>query len=267
MPSLINLAAQIQRLESEIAAVLNILNREVPDGRLIARKTADGNYRYTRKIRSETGVYKELYLGQDHYKEAFQIAEKLTAEQRLCDLQKHLELLKTLFQLQKTESQEASFLRRHPGIASLLAGTPGLINEQANAWKHTAYNRNQKYPEQIRYPTVIPGLLVRSKSEADIISRLEHYGVPYHYDEICSIGNTELAIDLLCINTTSGKFWYWDHRGMMDQENYVNKTLYCESQYYKAGFIPWINMIVTTETKEHPLDIQWVDTIIQYYLL
>ena len=122
------------------------------------------------------------------------------------------------------------------------------------SWKQTPYNRNMKYPDQLKFTTVVTDLLVRSKAEADIISRLEYYGVPYHYEEIQKIDNIPIAMDFTCLNLSTRQKIYWDHRGMLDNEAYIQKTLKCDAIFLNAGIVPWINLIVTTETKECPLE-------------
>ena len=80
------------------------------------------------------------------------------------------------------------------------------------------------------------------------------------------VNRERIAIDFVCLNVHTGMLWYWDHQGMMDNAEYVKKTLHNEELLYSAGIIPWVNMIVTTETSSIPLDVQWVETIIKYYL-
>ena len=74
-------------------------------------------------------------------------------------------------------------------------------------------------------------------------------------------------MDFTLLNVRSGSIYYWDHRGLSDDLQYLKKTHYCEEQYLKKDIIPWVNLIVTTETKDHPLDIQWVNQLIEYYLM
>ena len=159
------------------------------------------------------------------------------------------------------------FIKAHPELMNLIS--PGLrpLNQLAREWMEKPYERNNKYPEDLRFSTVVPNLYVRSKAEADLVSRFMHFGVPFHYEEIQRIGREELAIDFTLLNVRAGRKLYWDHRGMADDPDYLKKTHYCEKLYLEAGIIPWVNMIVTAETKDSPLDIQWVDKLIDFYLL
>ena len=134
-------------------------------------------------------------------------------------------------------------------------------------WSMQPYRRNEKYPEGLKYSTIIPDLKVRSKAEADLVSRYCHFNIPFRYEEVNIINGEALAIDFTLLNIVSGRKLYWDHRGLSDDPGYLKKVHHCEKLYLEAGIIPWVNMIVTTETKDAPLDLQWVDTLIEFFLL
>ena len=270
-----NLISRIRLLEQEIQKLLRRIPQDLAaDTSLFTRRSQDGSYRYFKRIRLPDGSSREIYLGKQKIGEARQIAGKMLTERILQDLIREKRLLEQLLAFRNKTPAAETFLKRHPGISTLLtnggnsvASPAGLSAQPGASWKKAAYPRNQKHPEQLKYSTLIPGLLVRSKAEADIAGRLEYYGVPYHYDEMLEIGGRQFAMDFVCLNVSSNRLWYWDHRGMLDNPEYIRKTIYCETAFLNAGMIPWINMIVTAETLDHPLDLQWVDTIIQYYLL
>ena len=159
------------------------------------------------------------------------------------------------------------FIKTHPEILDLISPNLRPMGQLAQEWSEEPYNRSQKHPETLKYSTVVRGLFVRSKAESDLVSRFVHFGVPFRYDEIYTINNEEVAIDFTLLNVRAGRKLYWDHRGMADDPGYLQKVHFCERIYLAAGIIPWVNMIVTSETKDTPLDIQWVDTLINYYLL
>lgn len=264
--NVMNLKQRRTELEQEIEKWKALL-RICPEGRLFSRKQKDGSYTYTKAIFLPDGTCKEIYLKGTAHAEAALLARKRYAEKLLPELLQEKKLLDRLISLYSKGSAGDRFLKQHPGAASLLAEDALRKEDSLSIWKSAPYNRNLNYPEQLRYPTVVPGLLVRSKSEADIISRLEYFEVPYHYEELLIINNVSMAMDFTCRNRSTGQILYWDHRGMLDTPTYIQKTLNCDSQYLNAGIIPWKDLIVTTETKNHPLDLQWVDLIIHHFLL
>ena len=283
MSSLQNLQTRSQELEEEIRE-LEVILAQAPEGRLICRANGPGKFSYYQKIRGADGRVSETYLTQNRRPDAVRLARKTYAQYRLPELRKEKRLIDKWIAHRTEELDSEKLLQQHPGITQLLtsdhpdsdaAGSTAFFplfnhlppDRQAMNWKRQPYNRNQKYPEQLKYPTVVPGLKVRSKSEADIIACFEKYRIPFHYDEIISINGTELAVDFVCINVPSRKLWYWDHRGMLDNPEYIQKTLFCDRVFLNAGIIPGINLIITTETRDCPLDLQWVDTLARYYLL
>ena len=266
MTSIRNQKARKQFLEKEIAILKNRLSNS-PQGTLFTRRQSDGTYKYYHRITISNGNYKEFYISKQNHEEALQLANKMVNEKRLEDYQKENKLLQKELDFQEKESEENAFLRKHPGIAALFRDQEYLAKDPGSQWKNAPYNRNQNYPEDLKYSTIVPNLLVRSKSESTIVNALEHYKVPYHYDEILSFDGETVAIDFVCLNARTGLVYYWDHRGMLDDPRYIGKTLYCENLFLKNGIIPWVNLIVTIETQKHPLDIQWVNTIIEYYLI
>ena len=267
MNRMVNLQARLAYVEKEIVR-LNKLISTAPSGKLICRKNGDeGHYRYSRKIKLSDGTTKEIYLGIDQEHEIKLLARKMLAEKELKDLEEERTLLIPLIELQQRETKTEAFLRSHPGIQRKTETIEEELRKKAEAWKKQSYNRNVDRPEGLIYPTVLPELMVRSKSEADIVSRLEYYGVPYHYEENIQTGSYVQAIDFVCMNISKDQIWYWDHRGMMDNLNYLNKIQWCEKQMWEAGIIQGKNLIVTTETKSNPLDLHWVDELIQFYLM
>lgn len=264
MTNLRNLIARRDLLDKTIAEYEQLI-RNAPEGELIIRRRPSGNYSYTRKFRLSDGSVKEHYLGQATSPEVTSLAKKRYAQKILPSLKQEQVLLNKLIVLRMKDSAADNFLRTHPGFLPLLQSSAD--KNDVNEWKNAPYDRNMNYPDQLRFSTVVPGLMVRSKAEADIVSRLEHYGVPYHYEEIQTIGGVRVAMDFTCRNLSTKQILFWDHRGMLDNPAYIQKTLNCDALFLKEGIIPWMNLIITTETKDCPLDLQWVDTIIRHYLL
>ncbi|MBO7392365.1 MAG: hypothetical protein J6U77_07685, partial [Verrucomicrobia bacterium] len=73
--------------------------------------------------------------------------------------------------------------------------------------------------------------------------------------------------DFKCKNMRTGKVFWWEHQGKWDDPGYVSGLPAREELLYKAGLVPWKNLIITTETQDLPLDLQWVDEIIRFFLL
>ena len=263
------LKIRLEAIEKELGYQQNLL-AESQNETVFSRKDRKGDYVYFKRSCSNdpgSGVSEpsEIYLGKN-YDEAYRIAAQMLAQKRYDQLISEKKLIRKLLAFKEQESAADQYLKKHPGIGKLFADN-NVKSESLADWKNQAYPRNMNHPENLKYTTVVPGLLVRSKAEADILSRLEYYSIPYHYDEVIDTPGDKLAMDFICRNIITGDYWYWDHRGLLDKCDYIRKTLYCDEQYYQAGIFPWINLIITSETKDHPLNIQWVDHLIRFYLM
>lgn len=140
-------------------------------------------------------------------------------------------------------------------------------NSFIQEWTNADYQRSNLYPEKLIYPTVIPNLKVRSKAEADWISRLVHFGIPLRYEELIISNQVALHPDITGLNITTLTPVYIEHQGGWDNDDYIRNLEGRSLLLKQAGIIPWKNLIITTETRSQPLDINWIDELIQYFFM
>lgn len=217
-------------------------------------------------IRDLQNSSKQTYVNSELIPTARLAAQRMFAQAKIDRLNKTIKGLDMLIDINSSDSPEDLLLQKKPWLMDFLH--PIISNnKRLEQWKALDYERNREHPENLIHNSCVPGLVVRSKSEGDIVSRLELFGVPYHYDEVMLINGVRISMDFVCLNVNSGKKWYWDHRGMLDDPSYIEKTLFCERQFLNAGIIHGINLIVTSETSTHPLSIQTIDEEIKRYLL
>ncbi len=251
-----SLMAERARLSASLA--------EAPHAHLVGRKRSADHYQIY--IRDDSGVVKDVYVNNSLKPEASRIAHYMFVKEKIHDLDNQINALDMVIDAFSGSPTYDALLQKYPWMQSLLA-KPKSNEERLAEWKMAEYTRNMDHPENLKHTTVIPGLSARSKSEADIISRLEHFDVPYRYDVVLDFNGARINMDFICINVGTGKMWYWDHRGMMDNSSYIEKTLYCERILLHANIVEGINLIITSETADHPLNIQEIDEKIQFYLL
>ncbi len=285
-----NLIQKSKNLETEIDT-LQMFIEEIDEkygekSSLIARKNGRGGYEYSKKIITADGSKKEVYLPVSAKKEIEDLAYKNYAKRRLIDAKKEKHFVQDELELRQSESHVSMYLRSHPGVAQLLQNKNILqFNEslteeeterrlQAILWNKMAYPKSTENSRNLTIPTGVPNLYVRSKSEALIVGRFEYFGVAYHYEELyVSDKNVWLPAgisfhpDFKCINIRSGKVFWWEHQGQWDNPEYTRNLAKREAYLYSMGLVPWKNLIITTETADEPLDLDWVDWIIKYYLL
>lgn len=107
---------------------------------------------------------------------------------------------------------------------------------------------------------------VRSKSEVIIADTLKRYGIPYKYEYPLEFGGITFHPDFLCLNVHTRQEFIWEHFGMMDCPDYLEKAIqkirvYNENKYYLGK-----NLIITMETKINGIKTQQLERLIETYL-
>ena len=110
------------------------------------------------------------------------------------------------------------------------------------------------------------GERVRSKSEVLIADMLYRMGVPYRYE--CPVNLEGLGTvhpDFMVLNTATRKVYLWEHFGRMEDPKYSARTLNKLNAYYRTGYYPGENMIMTFESANVPIDMRNVKMLINWY--
>ena len=129
----------------------------------------------------------------------------------------------------------------------LLAGD---INPQT--WADEEYPKNNKYLQELKHFSE-GGLPTRSKAEADIATMLERHKLLFRYEPLIRIGSREYSPDFCILHPLHRLLIFWEHFGMMDKPDYAYNTMEKLSLYAGHGYFLGLNLIMTYETKEHPL--------------
>ena len=79
------------------------------------------------------------------------------------------------------------------------------------------------------------------------------------------LGDISFYPDFTIRHPRTGEVYYWEHFGMMDEPPYAKKAMSKLNLYIENQIIPSINLITTYETKDHPLDLTQIKSIINYY--
>lgn len=127
------------------------------------------------------------------------------------------------------------------------------------------YAEHSTYPKSEKFETE-KGDIVRSKSELIIANMLHHAGIPYDYERIVYFKNRKWKFpDFTILNVRTGKKYIWEHFGRLDEEKYRTDTMEKIEAYETNGFIQGVNLIMTFETKEKPLNTKHVRDLINRF--
>ena len=112
---------------------------------------------------------------------------------------------------------------------------------------------------------------VRSKSELIIADELYRYQIPYRYERPLFLENWGTTVifrpDFTVLNKKSGKKYIWEHLGMMDNQEYVERNIRKIDIYERNGYLLGVNLLLTHETSKVPLSRTVLNSYIENYLL
>ena len=163
------------------------------------------------------------------------------------------------------EQKEVSLLNS-PAYKELLSPFYQPISQELFEWTNSPYEKNDNYSESLKHKAVSGGY-VRSKSEQIIDMVLYNNKIPFRYECALRFGETVFYPDFTIRHPKTGQLFYWEHFGLMDDADYSKKAYSKLQTYTSHGLIPTIQLITTYETKEHPLSIEAVEEIVNYYFL
>jgi hypothetical protein len=82
------------------------------------------------------------------------------------------------------------------------------------------------------------GDLVRSKSEWIIADKLKAAGIKYQYEQPLMLDGVERLPDFTIRDEDTNRVWYWEHNGMLSDDEYRKRWKRKEAAYHKAKILP-----------------------------
>ncbi len=133
----------------------------------------------------------------------------------------------------------------------------------AGKWQAEQFKPNP-YMEDMKIYDTRRGEKVRSKSEAILADILYDLGIPYHYEKPLYLGPGKIRYpDFTLLKIKSREEVFLEHFGMLDDEEYRNKSLIKLDEYRKNGIYLGKNLIFTYETEKSPLDIKGIEKMLK----
>jgi len=273
------LQKEIEQIESDVKSHILIGNKE----HLVVRTFGD-TYKYYSATRDESGKKHEHYLNKSGMDRALKLALHDFNSVRRTEAIKEKKYVDGMLELLRSESASVKYLRTHPGQAELIneklkeRGYECLrmedreIFDAVEDWKKQEYRKSVSHLENLKFDTVVPGLKVRSKSEALMVALFEKRHVAYHYEEAFDgtdqYGRRQtIYSDFRCKNIRANRLVIIEHLGMVDSEEYMKNVYWREKIYRSEGYYLGKNLLVTTETRESPVDLDYVNYIIDHWLI
>jgi len=83
------------------------------------------------------------------------------------------------------------------------------------------------------------GEMVRSKSELLIADKLYSRKIPYQYEASLKLGSDTRYPDFTIVDDNTGKTFYWEHLGMLEDPVYEERWRRKLELYKREGIIPY----------------------------
>lgn len=231
-----------------------------PQGELVCSR----NSKYYKWYLSHEG--KQTYLP----KREEQLAKKLTWKKyyylREKDLQRELATCYAYVRKAENNGNLVDKMMSNVEYERLLGKHTDNSSKDLEIWMNSTYEGNSRHPENLIVKGTL-GKMLRSKSEAIIDKTLHMAGIPFRYEAELHLDNIVLYPDFTIRHPKTGQFYYWEHFGMMDNPEYINRACHKVKMYCDNGIVPSISLILTYETKEHPLGISDVEKIVKEYFI
>lgn len=248
-----------QRLKEEIAKLEGRL-QQLPEGNLLCAQ----NGSYYKWYVCRNGI--RTYLPKSERKLAEQLALRRYLSCRLKDVRDEEHAIDSYLRRHAEKTYVDKLWDSNPEYGNLLSSYFVPKNLELSEWVKTPYQQNDMHSEQKIYKSC-SGNSVRSKSEVLIDMALHTHCIPFRYECALQLEGAVLYPDFTIRHPENGKWFYWEHFGMMDEPMYYANVYKKLHLYTMNGIVPGIHLITTYETKKNPLDMEKVERVIREYFL
>ncbi len=219
-----------------------------------ALERAPEGYLHCRERKNRPAFYQVLNIHgkmvEENISSKPQLVEALLNKKINCEVVRRAE--ENIRQLEKIQGKYIC-----DSFSAVLSTLPKTYREAFVSLQKTSGSsaaQNQDYiglpfdPESHIHETAA-GIFVRSKSEELIVNALDHYGIPFHYEErfpFPDAHNRYLYPDFT-FYLPSGEKKIWEHFGLMNDYDYCLRSANKLYTYQQNGFIINKNLIITQD--------------------
>lgn len=227
-----------------------------------------GKYRYY--YCDETNQKRYKYLSKKQEELIKELAQKKYDEYLVKAVSKQLQATKKMEEIYDS-GELYNVLQKLPSEYHNLIKPVILSDEEyINNWYVEKYHAM----ELIKNRFVIEGSIltkrgepVRSKSEKIIADLLSEYNVPYVYECPLLLEDSYVFPDFTVLNVRERREKYYEHFGMMDDTNYVARTIRKIEDYERAGIWPGEKLLMSFETSRTSFDMRLIEDNIRLFLV
>ena len=247
------------RLSTKITTLENTMD-SLPEGTLQIQKNGK-SYKHLRKI---NGHRKYIRVGEKDL--IGKLAKKTILKKMLQDSRREKRAVNAYLHWHREQDSVEECLAKQPHLAELTKPLFQIRDERLRKWAEAEYPSTAGHPESLIHLGPC-GKMYRSKTEADIAYILYKNKIPFRYEWDKKIGNIVYHPDFTIRHPKTGEIYIWEHFGRLDDERYLMRNVSRIVDYESVGIVPGINLIVTCESRNHPMTISWIEEIVDRWFL
>ena len=154
-----------------------------------------------------------------------------------------------------------------PACKKCLVAPYTLSNEEyIEKWNESFGEEKNTYPITNGILTE-KGEIVRSKSEKMIADKLFYRNVPYVYEPPLYLEQGKIIYpDFALLNVRKRETIYLEHFGIMDDSEYFKRAMEKLEKYAQKRIFPGRGLLITMESESKPLNMAYLDKIIDDFL-
>ena len=230
-----------------------------------------GRYQYYR-MTAKTGRKGE-FIPEEKMSVAAALAQRDYDKKMLAELQKQYAALERCLARYDVAPVENGFAALHLARRSLVAPLIYPDDDYVSRWNSVEY-AGRRFEADAPMLMTARGERVRSKSELIIADALFRRGIPYRYEfphklrlvGIGGVGRGRVVVypDFTCLNVRTRQEFVWEHFGLIDVPEYCQNMASKMEMYLQNGFCVGKNFLMTTETRERPLNSMMVEAMLEW---
>lgn len=252
--------AKLTELENTRTMILKTLPF-APKTQLHVRKRKE-NFQYY-----ESQNKKRVYIKKENQQKIRELCQTRYDKKVLNLLNTQINVLRQFIKNYHPEKLNEIYKNLHEGVKRNV--DPVFFPDELYCEKWNSNNNNYK---KLNFEETAPELIskngtrVRSKSEMMIADALYTNGIPFKYEVPFNSNGITLHPDFLCLNKKLHKEIYWEHFGLLDDEDYFENIIKKTELYQRAGLKSGSNIIFSMESKKQPLTSSKINKMIELYL-
>lgn len=240
--------------------------KKLPKGSL-SKKKRGNKYYYYYQYKTSEGKYTQRLIKENELELTVQIKRKKYLKKVIDIMLKNIKLLKGFakdYHDYWPESIEELLPITYHDLPLNCYYDTYSIN--IKKWLREEYESNNLYPENKIHQT-ISGDFVRSKSEAIIAGVLVAEKIPYKYEASLKLGDIKVSPDFTVLRKKDNKEVYWEHFGLIDDQDYLEKSIKKILLYRNHGINLGDRLIITFDTLDGGIDVKEIQDLIRIKLL